>query len=160
MSVRSRSYLATGAATLACAVAGSLASDPDSLYYRRLDKPSWNPPDAVFPVVWSTLYADIAATSGTVISRLRETGRNSEVRTYAAALGTNLALNAGWSYVFFRSHKPALSAVWAGALAASSADLVRRTAKVDRRAGAALAPYAAWTAFATALSTEVWRRNK
>ena len=29
-------------------------------WYRQLDKPSFTPPDRVFPVVWSTLYALIA----------------------------------------------------------------------------------------------------
>ncbi|GAB49742.1 TspO/MBR family protein [Mobilicoccus pelagius] len=156
MSVRSTSHLAAGAATLACAAAGSLASDPDGLYHRRLDKPSWNPPDAVFPVVWSTFYADIAATSGIVISRLRETGRNSEVpRSAPTSPSTRAGATSSSGPTSPRSPR-----CGRGALAASSAGLVRRTAKVDRRAGAALTPYVAWTGFATAVSTEVWRRNR
>jgi predicted metal-dependent RNase len=31
--------------------------------YRRLRKPSWQPPDVAFPVVWTALYADVAVTS-------------------------------------------------------------------------------------------------
>ncbi|HHW83690.1 MAG TPA: tryptophan-rich sensory protein, partial [Actinomycetales bacterium] len=45
------------------------------------------------------------------------------------------------------------------ALAVSSADLVRRTWRASRANGALLAPYAAWTAFATVLSTEIARRD-
>jgi glyoxylase-like metal-dependent hydrolase (beta-lactamase superfamily II) len=31
--------------------------------YRRLRKPSWQPPDVAFSVVWTALYADVAVTS-------------------------------------------------------------------------------------------------
>ena len=44
-------------------------------------------------------------------------------------------------------------------LAASTADLARRSWAVDRRAGAALVPYAVWTSFAAALSGAIARRN-
>lgn len=45
------------------------------------------------------------------------------------------------------------------ALTASTVDLVRRTRRLDPTAGAALVPYAAWTAFATALTASIARRN-
>ena len=41
------------AAVTASAVAGALATDPDSTYYRTLDKPSWQPPPPVYGIVWS-----------------------------------------------------------------------------------------------------------
>ena len=45
-------------------------------------------------------------------------------------------------------------------LAASSADLVRRAGKHGTEKGILLAPYAGWTAFATALSASIARRNR
>ena len=42
----------------------------------------------------------------------------------------------------------------------STADLVRRTAQADPRAGLALSPYAVWCTFATFLATHVWRLNR
>lgn len=39
------------AATGATAVSGSVATDTRSAWYRRIDKPSWQPPGVVFPVV-------------------------------------------------------------------------------------------------------------
>ena len=48
----------------------------------------------------------------------------------------------------------------AAALTASSADLARRTAAVNPPAGAALAAYPAWCAFATVLSTSTWWLNR
>ena len=44
-------------------------------------------------------------------------------------------------------------------LRAYAVDLARRTRQPDTTGGAALLPYAAWTAFATALTAEIARRN-
>lgn len=148
--------------TLAVASAagiGSLASRPQ-IWYARLRKPSYVPPNAVFPIAWTSLYTDIAATSAVAIDRLRAAGRHDEARNYAVALGVNLALNAGWSWLFFRYRKLGASALGAAVLAASSADLTRRAASADPRAGAALLPYPVWTAFATAMSTHIWALNR
>ncbi len=152
---------ATSAAVAAAAGAGSIASPMRvPVWYSRLRKPPYQPPGAAFPLVWTTLYGDIAATSAVAIDRFRATGQEGEARRYAAALGVNLALNAGWSWLFFRYHKLGASALGAAALTASSADLARRAARADRRAGAALSPYPVWCAFATILATHVWRLNR
>jgi len=152
---------ATTLAVAAAAGAGSIASPKRvPAWYSRLRKPPYQPPGAAFPVVWTALYGDIAATSAVAIDRLRATGQHGEARRYAAALGVNLLLNAGWSWLFFRYRRLGASAVGAAVLTASSADLVRRGAQADRRAGRALSPYPLWCAFATALATHVWLLNR
>lgn len=151
---------ATSAAVALTAVAGSLVTDPQSRWYRHLDTPAWQPPGWVFPIVWTALYADVAVVSALTLADLAETGRKDEQRSYAAALAANLVLNAGWSALFFGAKRLRLSTVEAAALAASSADLVRRAASVSPEKGVALAPYAAWTAFALALTVEIARRNR
>jgi translocator protein len=152
---------ATTLAVAAAAGAGSVAS-PKRLpaWYSRLRKPPYQPPGAAFPLVWTALYTDIAATSAVVIDRLRAAGQDDGARRYAAALGVNLALNAGWSWLFFRYHKLGFSALGAAALTVSSADLARRAAQADGKAGAALSPYALWCAFAAVLAGHVWRLNR
>ena len=157
-----RSILAaTTLAVAAAAGTGSVAS-PKRLpgWYARLRKPAYQPPGAAFPVVWTALYGDIAATSAVAIDRFRAAGNHDAARRYAAALAVNLALNAGWSWLFFRYHKLGASALGAAALTASSADLARRTARADSKAGAALSAYPLWGAFATVLATHVWRLNR
>ena len=140
---------------------GSIASQPRiTRWYSRLRKPSYVPPSGVFPIAWTTLYADIAVTSATAIDRLRATGRDREARNYVVALAANLILNAGWSWLFFKYQKLGASAIGAAALAASSADLARRTAAADPRAGAALLPYPLWCAFATVMSGHIWVLNR
>jgi len=146
--------VAVAAATLITAVAGSLATDPDSPWFRRLRKPPWYPPPATFGIVWTGLYAAMAWAGGEVLVR-SGSGRAAFVRAGAA----NLALNAAWTPLFFRAHRPWLAAAECAALTASTVDLVRRAAAVSGPPAAALAPYAAWTAFATALSADIARRN-
>lgn len=159
--VRKPILAATTVAVGAAAAAGSLAgSRTPSAWYSHLRKPTYQPPGAVFPVVWTALYADIAATSAATVERFQETGERTKARNYVAALGINLLLNAGWSWLFFRYHRLGGSAVGAAVLAASSADLVRRSAEADARVGHALLPYLLWCSFATVLSSHIWRLNR
>jgi translocator protein len=148
-------YALTSAAVTATAVLGAVASSPGSRWYRALDKPSWQPPGAVFGPVWTTLYGLIAFAGGRTLAR----SDGAERRGYLGAFGANLALNTAWSWIFFRAHRPRAAAVEAVVLAVSSADLARRSWARDRAAGVALLPYAAWTAFAAVLSGAIARRN-
>jgi translocator protein len=159
--VKRSTLVATTLAVAAAAGTGSIASPgPAGGWYSRLRKPAYQPPAAVFPIAWTTLYGDIAATSAAAIDGFRATGQEDKARQYSAALGINLALNAGWSWLFFRYHKLGASALGAAVLTVSSADLARRAAQVNPRAGVALAAYPVWGAFATILSTHIWRLNR
>ncbi|MGN7246897.1 tryptophan-rich sensory protein [Janibacter anophelis] len=155
-----RDVLTVTAATVASAGLGTLATQPDSRWYRSLDLPSWQPPKLAFPLVWTPLYLDIAATSIATLTRLEDEGRAEEAARYRRALWTNLVLNTGWSVAFWRVRRPALAAGEAVVLAASSADLARRAGAAGGRVRWALLPYAAWTAFAAVLSTAIARRNR
>lgn len=153
--------LRTAAATTATAVAGALLTDPSSRWYRSLDLPAWQPPPRAFPLVWTPLYVDIAVSSAVALDRLcADPSRRAERSAYRGVLSTNLALNAGWSLLFWRARRPWLAAAGCLALTVSSADLTFRTAHADRRAATALAPYPLWCAFATALSASIAWRNR
>jgi benzodiazapine receptor len=155
-----KQLLGTASAVTATAVVGGLASqDATSDWYRRLDKPAFQPPPEAFPVAWTLLYADIALSSAVVLHRARHRPSASD-RGYGAALAVNLVLNASWSWVFFRAHRLGPAVAVAGALAVSSADLARRAARTSPAAGAALVPDPAWCAFAAVLSAAIWRRNR
>ncbi|MDO9496806.1 MAG: TspO/MBR family protein [Nocardioides sp.] len=154
-----RNLTATGAAALASAGLGAAATTPDADWYRDLQKPPWSPPSIVFPLVWTPLYTDIAVTSAAALTRLEQEGRHDEVAALRRALAINLVLNTGWSVLFWQARRPWLAAAWSGLLAAHSAALVGRVAKVDSSLGAALAPYPLWCGFATALNTSIARRG-
>jgi translocator protein len=143
------------------ATIGSLASRPSiqSNWYRGLRKPGYQPAQQVFPVVWPALYADIALVSASAIDGLHHSGESHKARAYLGALGLNLVLNGGWSWLFFNRHYLGASVAAAGVLAASSAELTRRAVAARGWRGAPLALYPLWCAFATALSTHIWLLN-
>lgn len=151
----------TALATAAAAVVGSLSSRAGiESWYPQLRKPRYVPPNGVFPVAWTTLYADIALTSAATVDRFRADGDDGKANAYVAALGVNLGINAAWSWVFFKAHRLGPAALVAGALAISSADLVRRSAEADSKLGVRLAPYPIWCTFATVMSADIWWRNR
>ncbi len=147
--------IAAAALAAGSAVVGGLATDPSSRWFTRLRKPAFYPPPQAFGIVWSALYTGIAWAGGEVLARADGRQRHDFARAYAV----NLALNTAWTPIFFRAHRPWLATLESAVLTVSAADLVRRAAPVSRPAAAALAPYAAWTAFATVLSGTIAARN-
>jgi tryptophan-rich sensory protein len=146
----------TSAAVTATAVIGGLGTDVTSHWYRDLDKPRWQPPGAAFGPAWTTLYGLTAVASARILDRL-ETPE--ERRAFANALGANLALNAGWNWLFFKARRPRWALGEILLMEVSTLDLTRRAAKVDSPAAKMLIPYAGWVAFATLLNASIARRN-
>lgn len=149
-----RYLVATAPAVAAAAALGGLATDPRSRWYRRLRKPRGQPPPRAFGVVWPVLYALIAYAGARALA-----AADGERGAVARGLAVNLALNAAWTPLFFRAHAVRLALADLAALNASNLSLLRRFGRADRRAAAALAPYAAWTAFATALNAAIAADN-
>ncbi len=151
-----RASLLTTALTGITAAVGSAGTDPGSDWYESLEKPSWQPPPVAFPLVWTPLYVSIAYGTGRAIERSAPSRRE---RLWWLT-GANLAANAGWNWAFFRGRSPAGGLAVIAVLNALDVALVGEAARSDRRAATALAPYAAWVGFATALNASIWRRNR
>lgn len=156
---RRRIALGAAAAVGTCAAVGTIFTDSENSWYKSLRKPAWQPPAAVFPIVWTALYVDVAYVSYEVLADAHARRDSAEFKSYSRALGTNLVLNATWCGLFFRGERPVISTFEAGALAASSIDLVRRTGKSNAKLGLLLSPYALWTSGATALSGAIAASN-
>lgn len=156
----SRSLLALagfGLATAATAWYGSRYTPPKKSrnWYRELDKPSFTPPDVVFPVVWTGLYGLMAWSGWRIWSAPPSLERSRALRLWAAQLATN----AKWSKLFFGDRRPDLSLVDSIVLELEIASYIVQARKVDSAAAAAFLPYSAWVAFATVLNAEIVRRN-
>src|SRR5579872_1783480 len=138
----SRSLLALaafGAATAGAAWYGAHYSrngNRDS-WYRRLDKPSFTPPDAVFPVVWTALYAMIAWSGWRIWNAAPSRHRNAALRLWIS----QLAANAQWSKLFFGKHRPQLALVDILALEETIITYIAAARRVDRAASNAFIPY-------------------
>ena len=159
--MRLRPLLAATAAVTTTAAVGVLATTTGSSWFNRLDRPSWQPPDAVFGPVWTSLYAATAVSAALAWEAQGPYwDRKARRRKLVAAYGVNLTLNAAWSVLFFRQHRLELATIDSAALCASTVALAVTTRRASPSAAALLVPYAAWTGFATALSGEITRRNR
>jgi translocator protein len=154
-----RNLALTGLGATASAGVGAAATTPESEWYARLDKPSWQPPPIAFPLVWTPLYADIAVVGAAALTALEEQGRGDEAGRLRRALALNLVLNTGWSVLFWRARSPWLATAWCGVLTGQGWSVARRLRRVDPALQRAWAPYPAWCLFATALNASIARRN-
>jgi benzodiazapine receptor len=124
-------------------------------WYGELDKPSFTPPDAVFPVIWTMLYTMIAWSGWRIWSAAPSRDRNAALRLWIS----QLAANARLSKLFFRERRPRLALADILALEGTIMSYIAAARKVDRAAANAFIPYGAWVAFATVLNAEIVRRN-
>jgi benzodiazapine receptor len=124
-------------------------------WYRALNKPSFTPPDNVFPVVWTSLYALMAWSGWRVWSAAPSRQRNAALRLWMS----QLVANARWSKFFFGEHRPLVALADIIALEGTILTYINAARRVDRAAANAFIPYAAWVAFATVLNAEFARLN-
>ena len=148
-------YALTSVAVGVAAAAGAWAVDPDSAWYRGLAKPPWQPP----PRASGDLDALVRQHRLGGRARARRAGDRQRI-AFIASLAANLTLNAGWNWMFFGLRSPRAGLAGTVLLDISNAVLIRRAARIDPGAAAALMPYALWCAFATVLNADIVRRNR
>ena len=102
-------------------------------WYLHLDKPSFTPPDKVFPIVWTTLYALIAWSGWRVWSAAPSRERDRALSLWVSQLGAN----AKWPKLFFRDHRPILALVDVVALEATIISYIAAARKIDKAAASA-----------------------
>ncbi len=138
---------------LACFGAGATGGlFPPGEWYRGLTKPSWTPPDWVFPVTWTLLYLCMATAGARAAG---QSGNGLAMALWAL----QIALNGLWSPVFFglrniRLGMAIVLGLWLSVFAAMFA-----LWQVDWIAGVLFTPYLIWVTIASALNAAVWRLN-
>lgn len=138
---------------LACMAAGTTgALFPPGAWYRGLSKPSWTPPNWLFPVAWTTLYLLIAASAARV-AMVPGAG------LAMAVFGLQIALNALWTPVFFGLRRIRAALFVLMALWLSVAAMAGLFWLMDPLAGYMLIPYLCWVTVAGALNLSVLRLN-
>jgi benzodiazapine receptor len=121
-------------------------------WYAALNKPSFNPPNWLFPPVWTVLYVMIAVAGWRTFRQ--------EPRGPAMTLWVNqLLFNFLWSPVFFTAHNMVLGLGVISALLLFVLAFIWLRWQRDRVAALLFCPYAAWVAFATALNAAIYRLN-
>ncbi|QFT99072.1 TspO/MBR family protein [Roseovarius sp. THAF8] len=137
----------------ACFAAGATgALFPPGKWYEDLNKPTWTPPNWLFPVAWTTLYLLIAGAGARVAV--------SPDNSVAMALwALQIALNALWTPVFFGLQRIRLGLVVLVFLWIAVFWGTIELWQVDWLAGLMFVPYLAWVSVAGALNLSVMRLN-
>lgn len=142
-------------AALCVAALGATITDLGP-WYQALEKPAWNPPDVVFPMGWTAIYALITI-AGINAWRAAPTAVQSEWVISLFAL--NGFLNIAWSLIFFRLQRPDWAFVEVIFLWLSILGLILYCGRFSRSAALLLLPYLGWVGFAGALNWAVVELN-
>lgn len=135
-----------------CAAAATGSMFQPGRWYDALRKPSWNPPNWLFPVVWSILYIFIAVSA----TRVAPLDGNAMAMAFWAL---QIALNTLWTPVFFGLRHIRAGMLIIGFLWIAVFGAMITAWSLDWIAGALLAPYLLWVTIAAALNASVWRLN-
>jgi translocator protein len=156
--MRSIWILPVAVATVAALCVAALGATITDLgpWFQALEKPSWNPPDLVFPMGWTLIYAFITI-AGINAWRAAPTAAQSEWVISLFAL--NGFLNILWSLIFFRMQRPDWAFVEVILLWLSILALIIYCGRFSKSAGLLLVPYLAWVTFAGALNWAVVELN-
>ena len=138
-------------AIVICQLAGVLGSvftvPAIAGWYATLQKPWFTPPNWLFGPVWISLYTLM----GIALYLVWQKGL-AKNKTALGIFGTQLALNATWSFLFFSLQSPFLGLAGIIPLWIFVALSAWAFYRVDKRAGYLLVPYIVWVSIATALN--------
>lgn len=137
-------------------LSGRLAGSGDgNAWFNSLAKPDFMPPGWAFGIAWTILYVILGLVLAMILHARGARGRG----TVLALFLVQLALNFGWSPLFFALHEvmPALIVVLAMiGLTAAVAVLLW---PVRKAASLMMLPYLGWLCLAAALTYEIDRLN-
>ena len=118
------------------------------------NKPVFNPPGIVFPIVWTILYI-LMGISSYIIYNDNSTYKKKALTIYAV----QLFINGLWSVIFFRLKLFLLAFITIIILLVVSIYMVIEFYKINKTAGLLQIPYIIWLIFASVLSISVYTLN-
>lgn len=119
--------------------------------YSELYKPPLAPPGWVFPIVWTLLFV-LMGIAAYLVYISSEGDRRREALGYYLA---QLAVNVGWSVIFFRFEAYVTAFFWLLLLWYLVFTTMQRFAALNRTAGRLLVPYLVWLTFAAYLNLAI-----
>jgi translocator protein len=122
-------------------------TDTESAWYRGLDRPPYQPPDAAFGIVWPLNFLALL-----VVGVLVSVRHPSQAPRLLALLAVSVVPALGWSYLFSEAHALVGSAVSLVVAALLTWLLLVTAWRVRWWYGAALLVYAGWMTLASALA--------
>ena len=142
-------------AAIGVAVMGATITDLGP-WYQSLEKPSWNPPDQLFPLAWTVIFA-LVTVAGVTAWRAAPNRRVSDVLLCMFCLNAFLIIT--WSLIFFRMQRPDWAFVELMLLWLSILALIIYSGRYSKAASLLLVPYLIWVSIAGALNWQVIELN-
>lgn len=116
-------------------------------WYEALNKPALTPPGWIFPPVWTALYLVIAVAGWLAWSNVA-----GSMHPAVIAWGSQLVVNALWSWIFFGLENAGLALLDILVLLLLILAFMRYAFPVSRSAALLFVPYALWVGFAAYLN--------
>ena len=136
-------------------IAGLLIRNGVEIYGLTVNKPPLSPPDWVFPVVWTILYALMGISAARVWLAEDSQGKSRSISLFIA----QLAVNFFWPLFFFNLQAYGFALLWLILLWVLVFLLIFNTRRVDMLASWLLIPYLIWLTFAIYLNFGVYLLN-
>jgi tryptophan-rich sensory protein len=120
----------------------------DGQWYLSLKKPSWQPPNIVFGIIWPYNFAMLVGATWIVATRLSTTHRLIWLIFLALSVTSSLI----WAWLFFMSHLLLASSIALLFATLFTTPLLVISFQASPALGIAFVPYQIWLALATSLS--------
>ena len=124
-------------------------------WYGTLNRPSWQPPDFVFGLIWPYNFIVL----GIAAYQISITLNRNETIIWLSSFALSVVAALSWAYNFYVPHNLQLAAFSLGATALLTLPMLFYTFRVSLALGFALLPYKIWVAIATTLAWGYYTRN-
>lgn len=141
-----KAFISCFAVVVFVAFIGSRFTKIDSWYESA--KPAITPPDYVFPIAWTILFALIALSMYFAWINSDKKYKSDIIILFSF----NFAFNILWSFFYFTMHNPAFAFIDLLFLLFSIIALIIFNYKIDKKASYLLVPYLLWVCFAGVLN--------
>ena len=136
-------------------LSGFLSRKGMQAYNLSVQKPSFTPPNWLFPVAWVILYALMGIGAARVESSPQGKLRSRSLNLYIV----QLIVNFFWSLIFFNAGAYGAALLWLLILLVLAAAMTLAFYRVDKAVGLLQIPYLLWLSFAAVLNYGVWQLN-
>ena len=124
-------------------------------WYNSLVRPSWQPPDFVFGLIWPYNFLML----GISAVKVSQTLSRSLVLVWLSAFAISVTTALLWAYNFYVPHNLNFAGICLGATALLTIPMLILTFKASWKIGLLLTPYQLWVIVATTLAFGYAARN-
>lgn len=136
-------------------LAGWLTRADVKRFAAEVIQPAWSPPDMVFPIVWTILYALMGIGAARIDLSQTSAERTRGLQIYLV----QLAVNFFWTLIFFYWQAFGFALIWLALLWGLILAMILAFREVDRLAAWLQLPYFLWVSFAGCLNAAILLLN-